>query len=77
MNKNSNKYTNNPPPEFKMNRNIKTVEKIWHEWYIGSTTVPAVEFLEETYSNNWRKEERDRIWFSKPFDGDSRCSRSC
>ena len=65
MHKNATKYTNNPPPEFKMNRNIKTVKNLWHEWYIGSTTCPSVEFLEETYANKWRKDERDRIWFSK------------
>lgn len=61
----SDKYTNNPPPEFKMDRNITTVANLWREWYVGTSKVPAVEFLEETYGTNWRREERDRIWFSK------------
>ena len=65
MHKNATKYTNNPPPEFKMNRNIKTVKNLWHEWYIGSTKCPSVEFLEETYAYKRRRAERDRIWFSK------------
>ena len=48
-----------------MDGNITTVANLWREWYVGTSKVPAVEFLEETYGTNWRREERDRIWFSK------------
>ena len=65
MKSSEDKFTKNPPPEFRMDRNITTIKELWREWYIGSRRVPSVEVLEQMYGCNWRKEEKDRIWFSK------------
>ena len=65
MKSSEDKFTKNPPPEFRMDRNITTIKELWREWYIGSRRVPSVEVLEQMYGCNWRKEEKDCIWFSK------------
>lgn len=58
-------YRKNPPSTYKMDRDITTVSALWKEWYIGTKNIPAVDFLEKEYGPNWRREERDRIWFVK------------
>ena len=61
----SNEHKVNPPPHYKMNRDITTVADLWREWYVGSQALPSIDFLEKEYGPNWRRTDKDRIWFSK------------
>lgn len=54
-----------PPLHYKMNRDITTISELWKEWYIGSDTIPPVTSLEQQFGPKWRREEADRVWFSK------------
>lgn len=54
-----------PPLHYKMNRDITTISELWKEWYIGSNTIPPVTSLEQQFGPKWRREEADRVWFSK------------
>ena len=58
-------YGKNPPTTYKMDYDITTVTALWKEWYVGSKNIPSVDFSENEYGPNWRREERDRIWFVK------------
>ena len=59
------KYAKDAPPQYQMDRSIIHIPSPWDEWYVGSKTVPPIDFLEREYGPNWRKAEKDRIWYNK------------
>ena len=59
------KYARDAPPQYQMDRSIIDIPSLWNEWNVGSKTVAPIDFLEREYGPNWRKAEKDRIWFNK------------
>jgi Centromere DNA-binding protein complex CBF3 subunit, domain 2/Transcriptional activator of glycolytic enzymes len=49
---------------FKMDRSVGTVHRLWQEWFVGLHGLPSVEDMERR-GTEWRKEEKDRVYFSK------------
>lgn len=49
---------------YTMNRSVKSVTRLWQEWFMGINGQPSIKSLEEKGSE-WRKEEKERVYFSK------------
>ena len=47
-------------PQFMMDRNVKTVVELWHEWTVGSGGKAAVEKLDRESGSAWRLKDKSQ-----------------
>jgi hypothetical protein len=53
------------PPQYRMSRAVKTVDRLWYEWTIGFTGSPSIQALDRKWGCRWRAGRRSELqWYS-------------
>jgi hypothetical protein len=57
------------PPAYRMSREVKTVEALWHEWTVGLRDNPSISMLDAKWGSQWRAGHQSELqWYSLRYE---------